>query len=97
MVGLRLRVHLLRLIASGWTAAGQACRQPVPKGKTAKNRVHLDIRASAGVEGEDGRERARRQSQRLVEAGASVLHENDEPIGWCIVMTDPEGNEFCVT
>jgi len=25
-----------------------------------------------------------------------VLHEKDEPIGWCIVMTDPEGNEFCV-
>ena len=41
----------------------------MPEGKTAKNRVHLDIRASAGVEGEDGRERARRQSQRLVEAG----------------------------
>ena len=71
--------------------------QPVPEGKTAKNRVHLDIRASAGVEGKDGRERARRHAQRLVEAGATVLHENEEPIGWCIVMTDPEGNEFCVT
>ena len=28
---------------------------------------------------------------------ATVLHEKDEPIGWCIVMRDPEGNEFCVT
>jgi hypothetical protein len=71
--------------------------QPVPEGKTAKNRVHLDIRASAGVEGEDGRERARRHAKRLVEAGAAIMHEKDEPIGWCIVMTDPEGNEFCVT
>ena len=35
--------------------------------------------------------------QRLVEAGATVLDEKDEPIGRCIVMTDPEGNEFCVT
>jgi hypothetical protein len=70
--------------------------QPVPEGKTAKNRVHLDIRAS-GVEGEEGRVRARQHAQRLVEAGATVLHEKDEPIGWCIVMTDPEGNEFCVT
>jgi hypothetical protein len=71
--------------------------QPVPEGKTAKNRVHLDIRASAGEEGEAGRKRARQHAQRLVEVGATVLHEKDEPIGWCIVMRDPEGNEFCVT
>jgi hypothetical protein len=68
----------------------------VPEGKTAKNRVHLDNRAS-GVESEEGRVRARQHAQRLVEAGATVLLEKDEPIGWCIVMTDPEGNEFCVT
>jgi len=49
------------------------------------------------VEGEDGRVRARQHAQRLVEAGVTMLHEKDEPIGWCIVMTDPEGNEFCVT
>jgi predicted enzyme related to lactoylglutathione lyase len=49
------------------------------------------------VEGEEGRVRARQHAQRLVEAGATVLLEKDEPIGWCIVMTDPEGNEFCVT
>jgi hypothetical protein len=73
------------------------CPYRLPGGKTAKNRVHLDIRASAGVEGEAGRERARHHAQRLVEAGATVLHEKDEPIGWSIVMYDPEGNEFCVT
>jgi hypothetical protein len=56
----------------------------------------LDIDASAGADGEEGRERARHHARRLVEAGATVLHEMDEPIGWCIVMTDPEGNEFCV-
>jgi hypothetical protein len=55
------------------------------------------IRAGAGAEGEAGRKRARQHAQRLVEAGATVLHEKDEPIGWCIVMGDPEGNEFCVT
>jgi hypothetical protein len=54
----------------------------VPEGKTAKNRVHLDIRASAGMEGEDGRQRARQRAQRLVDAGVRVLHEKDEPIGW---------------
>jgi len=72
--------------------------QPVPEGKTAKNRVHLDIRASAlAGGGEDGRDHARAHSARLVEAGATILHKKDEPIGWCIVMQDPGGNEFCVT
>ncbi|HET6921112.1 MAG TPA: VOC family protein [Jiangellaceae bacterium] len=69
--------------------------QPVPEGKTAKNRVHVDIRASAGVEDEAGRQRARQHAQPLVEAGASVPQEKDEPIGWCIVM-GTRGNEFCV-
>jgi hypothetical protein len=55
--------------------------QPVPEGKTAKNRVHLDIRASAGLSGDEGRVRARQHAQRLVDAGATVLHEMDEPIG----------------
>lgn len=57
----------------------------------------MDIRVSGGAGGEEGRERARQHAQRLVEARATVLHEKDEPVGWCIVMTDPEGNEFCVT
>jgi hypothetical protein len=68
----------------------------LPEGKTAKNRVHVDIRASAGP-GDEGRERARQHAQRLVDARATVLHEKHEPIGSCIVMTDTEGNEFCVT
>jgi catechol 2,3-dioxygenase-like lactoylglutathione lyase family enzyme len=72
--------------------------QPVPEGKTAKNRVHLDIRSSAlAAEGEDPRDHARAHAATLVEAGATILHEKDEPIGWSIVMQDPEGNEFCVT
>jgi predicted enzyme related to lactoylglutathione lyase len=56
----------------------------------------VDIRASAGP-GDEGRERARQHAQRLVDARATVLHEKHEPIGSCIVMTDTEGNEFCVT
>jgi hypothetical protein len=55
--------------------------QRVPEGKTAKNRVHLDIRASAGVEDEAGRQRARQHAQPLVEAGALRSAGEDEPIG----------------
>lgn len=71
--------------------------QRVPEGKTTKNRVHLDL--NVGAEVSDPAQRrsvVRQRSEQLVEAGGSVLREVDEPTGWCIVMTDPEGNEFCV-
>ncbi len=53
---------------------------PVPEPKTVKNRVHWDV-SVAGV-------------APLVEAGATVLREPDDDIGWH-VLADPEGNEFC--
>ncbi|MGH3940309.1 MAG: VOC family protein [Pseudonocardiaceae bacterium] len=28
--------------------------------------------------------------------GATLLLELNEPAGWCLIMTDPEGNEFCL-
>ncbi len=58
----------------------------VPEGKTAKNRVHLDLKCadrSAEV-------------QRLLGLGATHFHDKDE---WGTVWTtllDPEGNEFCL-
>ena len=56
----------------------------VPEDKTAKNRVHFDLRAPGGdVAGEVAR---------LEALGAKVLHAGDE----LTVMADPEGNEFCV-
>ncbi|PRY42285.1 VOC family protein [Umezawaea tangerina] len=61
--------------------------QRVPEGKTAKNRVHLDI--------DPGPDKAAHVA-RLVEAGAVVVGEVDEPTGRCTVLQDPEGNEFCV-
>jgi hypothetical protein len=70
--------------------------QKVPERKTVKNRAHLDVNVSGATPGDDRRERARAHSRRLVAAGAAVLREIDEPAGWCLVMTDPEGNEFCV-
>jgi predicted enzyme related to lactoylglutathione lyase len=34
--------------------------------------------------------------ERLTALGASVLRRVSEPAGAWVVMTDPEGNEFCV-
>jgi hypothetical protein len=62
--------------------------QRVPEPKTVKDRVHLDIR----LDGED-RDAAR---ARLLERGASFLHEGSQgPFRW-YTMADPEGNEFCL-
>jgi predicted enzyme related to lactoylglutathione lyase len=71
----------------------------VPEGKTAKNRMHIDIRV-AGEPPWDMVERGRllrSTAADLVTAGASVVREEfyGEQLGH-IVMLDPEGNEFCV-
>jgi hypothetical protein len=68
--------------------------QKVPEGKTVKNRVHLDVNVGAGRD--DRRELAHAHRERLEAAGARFLREVDEPAGWCLVMADPEGNEFCL-
>jgi len=65
----------------------------VPEPKTAKNRLHLDLRVSG--EGTPGQRWSRITDEvaRLTAAGAVALHTFDEHH---VVMTDPEGNEFCV-
>ncbi len=72
--------------------------QRVPEGKTAKNRVHLDVRvAGRGVRGEARKRLVSEHVERLVQAGASIAWETSDVRGDAIVMLDPEGNEFCVT
>lgn len=72
--------------------------QRVPEGKTAKNRIHLDVRvAGHGVRGEARKRLVSEHVERLVRAGASIVWETDDVRGNAIVMRDPEGNEFCVT
>jgi hypothetical protein len=69
----------------------------VPEAKTAKNRVHLDIRvAGREISGEARKQLVSEKVKQLVEAGASVAWEDDDIRGSAIVMRDPEGNEFCV-
>ena len=65
----------------------------VPEPKTAKNRLHLDIRVPGHGGPEDRWARVRAESARLVAAGGSVL---EDVVGHHVVMADPEGNEFCV-
>ncbi|GAA2645791.1 VOC family protein [Dactylosporangium fulvum] len=55
----------------------------VPEPKSAKNRMHFDLRAPETVADEVAR---------LSALGARVLHVHEG----LTVMADPEGNEFCV-
>ena len=73
--------------------------QKVPEGKTAKNRLHLDVRAAPGLEGEQRMAALEARCEELVSLGATRVerHEPSPPLGaGHIVMTDPEGNEFCL-
>ncbi|WP_329122134.1 VOC family protein [Streptomyces sp. NBC_01465] len=60
----------------------------VPEGKTVKNRIHLCLRPDTSRDPE---------VDRLLALGAGFLadHRNPDGSGW-VILTDPEGNEFCV-
>ena len=68
--------------AAGWGAPNMWFNQ-VPEPKTAKNRLHFDLRAPGDMAGEVAR---------LEALGATVIRRADA----ITVMLDPEGNEFCV-
>jgi hypothetical protein len=72
--------------------------QRVPEGKVVKNRVHLDLNVSGGpgVALEARKEQVDAEVQRLVRAGATRQREMAELGEYCVVMQDPEANEFCV-
>lgn len=61
---------------------------PVPESKTAKNRLHLDLRAD-GVTTADELARLLGLGARRVDVGQGV------DVTW-LVLSDPEGNEFCL-
>ncbi len=72
--------------------------QQVPEDKSAKNRVHLDVRAAPGLEGEERMSALEVECDRLVSLGATRIrrYEPDPLSAGHIVMADPEGNEFCL-
>ena len=62
--------------------------QRVPEAKTVKNRLHLDLVTSVPED----------TVRRLLSLGATTVGSprSGSEGGWWQVMTDPEGNEFCV-
>ncbi|MCA2206798.1 VOC family protein [Nocardia rosealba] len=73
--------------------------QRVPEDKVAKNRVHLDVRAAPGLQGEQRMTALEAECERLVALGATRLRrfEPEPPMSaGFIVLADPEGNEFCL-
>jgi hypothetical protein len=68
--------------APGWGGPNLWFQQ-VPEPRTAKLRMHFDLRATTSIEAE---------VERLTALGATVQHVHEE----LTVMQDPEGNEFCV-
>lgn len=73
--------------------------QKVPEGKTAKNRMHIDLNVGGGasVPLEERRARVDAEVARLKELGATDERGAMEKHGeYWVRMNDPEGNEFCV-
>ena len=76
----------IRCLYHGWKfdTEGNCVEMPnIPHGETAKNRMHLDLRAPGAMDDE---------VRRLERLGASVLRRGEA----LTTMADPEGNEFCV-
>jgi hypothetical protein len=62
--------------------------QRVPEGKSAKNRVHLDVRAGALKD--------QKVAELVAAGGQEIRHVSELGQTWT-VMVDPEGNELCVS
>lgn len=73
--------------------------QRVPEGKSAKNRLHLDVRAAPGLSGGERVAALEAEAERLQALGATLAYrvEPAPPMeAGFLTMRDPEGNEFCI-
>jgi hypothetical protein len=63
----------------------------VPEGKAVKNRIHFDLRPTAGTRDQE--------VERVLGLGATQVADRRDHygpgVGW-VVLADPEGNEFCI-
>jgi hypothetical protein len=68
--------------------------------KLGKNRLHIDINASSSriVSLAERKQKVNQEVDRLIALGAKKDHELEIPgmEEYCVVMNDPDGNEFCV-
>jgi predicted enzyme related to lactoylglutathione lyase len=64
------------------------CFMPVTDAKTVKNRVHVDLTTSAADRDQE--------IERLLALGARMVDVGQSGEESWTVLTDPEGNEFCV-
>jgi hypothetical protein len=76
------------IIGTGNNAPAGICFMPVSDPKTVKNRVHLDLTASAADRD--------REIERLLALGARRVEIGQTGAESWTVLADPEGNEFCV-
>lgn len=60
----------------------------VPETKTVKNRLHLDLRADGTATSDE--------LERLLSLGARRTDVGQGPEATWVVLSDPEGNEFCL-
>ena len=61
----------------------------VPEGKAVKNRLHIDVNATAGAD-------QTQELERLLALGARKVDIGQGPdVSW-VVLADPDGNEFCL-
>ncbi|BCJ61347.1 VOC family protein [Micromonospora endophytica] len=73
--------------------------QRVPEDKETKNRVHLDVRAAPGLDGDARMAALEAEAERLISYGATPIRRHDPrpPLdAGHLVLADPEGNEFCL-
>ena len=79
--------HDIAVVASDLAGMPRLLFLAVPEQKNAKNRWHLDIQATTTMDAE---------VSRVAGLGATVLRQIDHGEDVFTVMTDVEGNEFCV-
>src|SRR4030088_2515029 len=82
----RARISDYVLLADPDGQGANVLVQRVPERRSGKNRLHLDL----AVDDVDT------AAETLVGLGATRLRRFDEPGGTWVVLTDPDGNEFCV-
>ncbi len=72
--------------------------QKMDTSKLGKNRLHLDVNVGGGEKApfQERKVRVQAEAARVQGIGATRLRVEDDGREFFIVLTDPEGNEFCI-